>query len=722
MSENSPEIGSLTYAYDDLGRPIKRDTDNGLSTKVTYDKLNRIDRRIVKDNGQNRIVTRFTYDSCDNGDGKLCQVRHNDHVTRYNYTPDGHLAGMRVRFEGETVTERLRYVYRDDSQLRTMHYPSGLTVRYHYDMANIVNRITARYETGDDRETIVLARNIMFDENTGQIMGFTHGNGIKTRFAYNDQGQLIRTTLKDSGQKLDQTQLVRDDNNRITKINRLNATDTQRFTYDPLGRLIKESRGDGSAAQTHQISYSYDAVGNRLSRTEDGAPRNYNYAPDANRLDRINRATLTYDARGNLIKDKKGRRSFVYDAMNRMAEFYRNGQLRAQYSYDADGRRVRKQLTTINSDGTRFVRYLYDTDSQLISETMRRTDRSAVKARDIVWLGRIPLAQINRRVKPSGETVKATAHFIHVDHLGAPFEARNDAGTAVWRWTRDAFGAGPDAQRNAGVDRDPDGDGIKTEISLRFPGQYHDRESGLFYNHHRDYDPSLGRYIQSDPIGLEGGVNRYAYVSADPVNLIDPTGLSAIGRVLGGMYHKDAHDGPGGLYGPGGQLEQAYIMFNLYTTTTFGMTGMEYMAHPDGSNYLTAIAGYCTQMTINLLRQSPSDAYYSYQISYDRTFPDSWRAAPYFSRGYGLVAQRAGNHENNYRIPYTGLHIGTESDERGVESDGLYIHHDFYDPTMGLIETINHNRFEVGPLNRQEIESRIAVGFVPASRACISGN
>ncbi len=88
----------------------------------------------------------------------------------------------------------------------------------------------------------------------------------------------------------------------------------------------------------------------------------------------------------------------------------------------------------------------------------------------------------------------------------------------VWEWNRDAFGHGK-------VNRDVDGDGQNTIVRLRFPGQYYDRESGLFYNHFRDYDPKLGRYIQSDPIGLFGGINRYAYVGGNPVNYVDPTGL-----------------------------------------------------------------------------------------------------------------------------------------------------------------------------------------------------
>jgi RHS repeat-associated protein len=77
--------------------------------------------------------------------------------------------------------------------------------------------------------------------------------------------------------------------------------------------------------------------------------------------------------------------------------------------------------------------------------------------------------------------------------------------------------------------QDPDGDGQTFTLNLRFPGQYFDQETNLHYNYYRDYDPQIGRYVQSDPIGLDGGINTYAYVGSNPLKYYDSDGLDKWG-------------------------------------------------------------------------------------------------------------------------------------------------------------------------------------------------
>ena len=112
----------------------------------------------------------------------------------------------------------------------------------------------------------------------------------------------------------------------------------------------------------------------------------------------------------------------------------------------------------------------------------------------------------------------AKLYFIHVDHLNTPRLIADDQQRAVWQWEQqEPFGA------NA-PDENPLGLGL-FEFPLRFPGQYFDNETNHHYNYFRDYYPMLGRYSQSDPIGLRGGINTYAYAFDNPLMLIDPKGL-----------------------------------------------------------------------------------------------------------------------------------------------------------------------------------------------------
>ncbi len=124
----------------------------------------------------------------------------------------------------------------------------------------------------------------------------------------------------------------------------------------------------------------------------------------------------------------------------------------------------------------------------------------------------------NVRVYESGAEMAggaSTLVYLHTDHLGAVVKATDQYQDIVWDAVREPFG-----RRFVTVNQ--------IEMPLGFPGQYYDQESGNFYNYFRDYDPSTGRYLQSDPIGLLGGINTYAYVAGNPLFYADPYGLSKL--------------------------------------------------------------------------------------------------------------------------------------------------------------------------------------------------
>lgn len=111
----------------------------------------------------------------------------------------------------------------------------------------------------------------------------------------------------------------------------------------------------------------------------------------------------------------------------------------------------------------------------------------------------------------------ANVYYIQTDQLNTPRAITDQDNALVWKWDSDPFGMLPPNETPVTSTR--------FTFNPRFPGQYFDKEANLHYNYFRDYDPQTGRYVQSDPIGLDGGINTYGYVSANPVRYSDPTGL-----------------------------------------------------------------------------------------------------------------------------------------------------------------------------------------------------
>ncbi len=139
--------------------------------------------------------------------------------------------------------------------------------------------------------------------------------------------------------------------------------------------------------------------------------------------------------------------------------------------------------------------------------------------------------------------------YVHADHLNASRVVLDHQNRLRWRWLSDPFGQLPPEDNPSGLGA--------FELNLRLPGQVFDRESNLHYNYFRDYDPASGRYVQSDPIGLEGGVNTYAYVGGNPLSLVDSLGLNAAAPAIpypGTGVGTGIGTGLGGLLGWCGRL------------------------------------------------------------------------------------------------------------------------------------------------------------------------
>ncbi|MBC3886576.1 hypothetical protein H8K27_15725 [Undibacterium sp. FT31W] len=146
---------------------------------------------------------------------------------------------------------------------------------------------------------------------------------------------------------------------------------------------------------------------------------------------------------------------------------------------------------------------------------------------------------------------------IHTDQLNTQRVVTDKNGTVVWRWDGAPFGEDlPDENSgHSGTEND-------FALNLRFPGQYYDKETNLHYNYFRDYDPTAGRYIESDPIGLEGGINTYAYGDANPVSKTDPFGLATY-QCIRGLGQK-----PGGYVSPGNITHHQYSCVTLPNGTS----------------------------------------------------------------------------------------------------------------------------------------------------------
>lgn len=471
-AEHSPDRGTITQDYD-LADNLTASTDaRGIRREMSYDPLNRLTVVTFPEPGED--IT-YTYDACPHGIGRVCRIDDESGTLQYEYDAFGNVARTRRTERGvEYVTE---YEYDLEDRLTALIYPSGRRVEYQRDS---LGRVVAVHAEGAGRVQPILT-DLQYRAD-GQLVAARFGNGLTQTRRYDLQGRLVEQDLfDDGGMILDARRYAYDPGGNLTA--RTGTPGDQRYAYDALDRLI----GQDLAADGKSWQYDYDPNHNRLRRSDGGALNEvYSYQASSNRLVEID--TLL----GQIEPDRPRSQRLVYNQASRFAEYIEDGATSATYTYNALGQRTRKTLP----DETRVFHYA--TSIQLLGET----DAAGTPIKDYIWLGNEPVAQI----EATGVVV-----YLHTDHLLTPRLGTSDAKAIVWRWEGEAFG---DVEAHGPM-----------EVNLRFPGQYFDAETGRHYNYFRDYDPAIGRYLTSDPIGLAGGLNTYAYVFNNPLRWVDPLGL-----------------------------------------------------------------------------------------------------------------------------------------------------------------------------------------------------
>ncbi|MFC1680814.1 RHS repeat-associated core domain-containing protein [Pseudomonadota bacterium] len=500
LRETSPDRGVTQYSHDAAGNVVEATDARGVTVAYAYDALNRL---VTMDYpGVEEDVT-IVYDGCSNGVGRICSVLDPAGETFYEYDPWGNVTSETRIVEG--VSYSTAYTYDNANRIMTMTYPSGRAVEYARDSLGRI--IDVRTTVGGVSSDVVSGRTwradgVLVSQRFGNDVDETRSYDLKGRMEVQNVGAIeARSYLFDPNDNL--ISLTHDDGSR-------------KFGYDPLDRLISDVGLDSGTLP--DLEYAYDANGNRVSLATAGSARSYAYLPGSNRLTSDGNKTVAHDPAGHRISARSGGKIYAYNHAGRLAAYAKNGEEKGAYVYDYLGRR------TVKIKNGKYTIYHYDIKGQLIGESNGLNGRPK---KDYVWAGDQPVLYAKvKRTSTEGLAENQRTYLVS-DHLNTPRLGMDDAGRIVWRWDSDPFG-------QVRPDKDPDGDGVKVTLNLRFPGQYRDAESGLYYNWNRYYEPNTGRYITADTMGINGGLNLYSYALNRPTFYTDPLGLYTSARWLSG--------------------------------------------------------------------------------------------------------------------------------------------------------------------------------------------
>ncbi|WP_244150004.1 RHS repeat-associated core domain-containing protein [Xanthomonas sacchari] len=494
----SPDTGSTTYTYDSAGNRATQTDARNIKTSYGYDALNRLTQVTYPTTSLN---VSYTYDvsqtTCAGGEtygvGRLSRMQDGSGSTDYCYDRFGDLVRKVQTTNGKVFV--VRYAYTKAGQLSRLTYPDGAVVDYVRNAQGQTTEVGVTPPGG--------TRQVLLNQATyypfGPVAGWTYGNGRPMqRVLDQDYRPLAVNDTRSDGLAVG---FAFDPVGNLSALTAPgNTAPVIKLDYDPLGRLTAFKDGP---TDTVIDGYTYDATGNRLSAKVNTTTQTYSYPTTSHRLSSVAGTARSYDAAGNTTAIGGTAVQYVYGANGRLTQVKRSGTTVANYAYNGRGEQVRRV-------GKTNTYTLYDESGHWLGDY----DNNGAVVQQAIWLDDLPV----------GVLVKTTLRYVQPDHLGTPRAVIDPVrDVAIWRWDLkgEAFG-------NTAPDQDPDKDGTAFVFDMRFPGQRYDALSGINQNYFRDYEPGTGRYVQSDLIGLSGGISTYSYVFSMPLEMRDASGLVAV--------------------------------------------------------------------------------------------------------------------------------------------------------------------------------------------------